>query len=66
MPAEEGDFRANPVWYAVARGENGPLVKFLVKRGRISFGVDSHGSTSFIGTSAAFRCWPRTARGALR
>jgi ankyrin repeat protein len=33
MPAEEGDFRANPVWYAVARGENLPLVKFLLKRG---------------------------------
>ena len=22
MPAEEGDFRANPVWYAASRGEN--------------------------------------------
>ena len=33
MPAEEGDFRANPVWYAVARGENLALVKFLLKRG---------------------------------
>jgi uncharacterized protein len=33
MPAEEGDFRANPMWYAVARGENFPLVKFLLKRG---------------------------------
>jgi ankyrin repeat protein len=33
MPEEEGDFRANPVWYAVARGENLPLVKFLLKRG---------------------------------
>lgn len=33
MPEEEGDFRANPVWYAAARGENLPLVKFLVKRG---------------------------------
>jgi ankyrin repeat protein len=32
MPAEEGDFRANAVWYAVARGENLPLVKFLLKR----------------------------------
>src|SRR3954454_22059542 len=26
MP-NEGDFRATPVWYAVARGENLPLVK---------------------------------------
>src|SRR5262245_15112053 len=33
MPAEEGDFRANPVWYAAARGENLALVKFLLKRG---------------------------------
>jgi hypothetical protein len=33
MPAEEGDFRANPVWYAASRGENLPLVKFLLKRG---------------------------------
>jgi len=29
MPEEEGDFRANPVWYAASRGENLPLVKFL-------------------------------------
>jgi ankyrin repeat protein len=33
MPEEEGDFRANPVWYAASRGENLPLVKFLLKRG---------------------------------
>lgn len=33
MPAEEGDFRANPVWYAVARGENAALLKFLLRRG---------------------------------
>ena len=33
MPAEEGDFRANPVWYAASRGENLALVKFLIKRG---------------------------------
>jgi ankyrin repeat protein len=33
MPAEEGDFRANPVWYAASRGENLALVKFLLKRG---------------------------------
>ena len=33
MPAEEGDFRATPVWYAVARGENLPLVRFLLGRG---------------------------------
>jgi AcrR family transcriptional regulator len=33
MPAEEGDFRAAPVWYAAARGENFPLVNFLLKRG---------------------------------
>jgi ankyrin repeat protein len=32
MP-DEGDFRATPVWYAVARGENLPLVKFLLRRG---------------------------------
>jgi ankyrin repeat protein len=33
MPAEEGDFRANAVWYAASRGENLALVKFLLKRG---------------------------------
>ncbi|CCE07120.1 hypothetical protein BRAS3843_1970004 [Bradyrhizobium sp. STM 3843] len=33
MPEEEGDFRANPVWYAACRGENVPLVRFLLKRG---------------------------------
>jgi len=33
MPAEEGDFRANPVWYASSRGRNLVLVKFLLKRG---------------------------------
>ena len=33
MPEEEGDFRANPVWYAASRGENLPLVKFLLGRG---------------------------------
>lgn len=32
MP-NEGDFRATPLWYAVARGENLPLVRFLLKRG---------------------------------
>ena len=30
---EEGDFRATPVWYAVSRGENLPLVRFLLSRG---------------------------------
>lgn len=33
MDEDEGDFRATPLWYAVARGENLPLVAFLVKRG---------------------------------
>src|SRR5882762_8705337 len=33
MGQEEGDFRATPLWYAVARGENLPLVEFLLKRG---------------------------------
>jgi hypothetical protein len=33
MSEEEGDFRANPLWYAVSRGRNPPLVKFLLKRG---------------------------------
>jgi ankyrin repeat protein len=33
MPEEEGDFRANPLWYAISRGRNLPLVKFLLKRG---------------------------------
>ncbi|HUN47942.1 MAG TPA: ankyrin repeat domain-containing protein [Stellaceae bacterium] len=33
MDEDEGDFRATPLWYAVARGENFPLVKLLLKRG---------------------------------
>jgi len=33
MDEDEGDFRANPLWYAVARGENLPLVRFLIQRG---------------------------------
>src|SRR5688572_12399483 len=28
MDEDEGDFRATPLWYAVARGENLPLVAF--------------------------------------
>jgi ankyrin repeat protein len=30
MDEDEGDFRATPLWYAVARGENMPLVQFLL------------------------------------
>ncbi|CAD6519192.1 hypothetical protein LMG27952_01114 [Paraburkholderia hiiakae] len=33
MDEDEGDFRATPLWYAVARGENFPLVEFLLKQG---------------------------------
>jgi ankyrin repeat protein len=33
MDEEEGDFRATPLWYAVARGENLPLVRFLLTHG---------------------------------
>jgi len=33
MEEDEEDFRATPLWYAVARGENLPLVLFLLKRG---------------------------------
>ena len=33
MGEDEGDFRATPLWYAVSRGENRPLVRFLLKRG---------------------------------
>jgi uncharacterized protein len=33
MEEDEEDFRANPVWFAVSRGENLPLVRFLLKRG---------------------------------
>jgi ankyrin repeat protein len=33
MDEDEGDFRATPLWYAVARGENLPLVEFLLQRG---------------------------------
>jgi ankyrin repeat protein len=33
MDEDEGDFRATPLWYAVARGENFPLVQFLLRHG---------------------------------
>jgi len=33
MDEDEGDFRATPLWYAVARGENLALVRFLLSRG---------------------------------
>jgi len=33
MDEDEGDFRATPLWFAVARGENLPLARFLLKRG---------------------------------
>lgn len=33
MEEDEEDFRATPVWFAVARGENLPLVRFLLKCG---------------------------------
>ena len=33
MDEDEGDFRATPLWHAVARGENLPLVRFLLQRG---------------------------------
>ncbi|NDZ16889.1 hypothetical protein C7T35_02175 [Variovorax sp. WS11] len=33
MDEDDGDFRATPLWYAVARGENLPLVRFLLQRG---------------------------------
>ena len=33
MDEDEGDFRATPLWYAVARGENFPLVEFLLEQG---------------------------------
>jgi len=33
MGEDEGDFRATPLWFAVARGENLPLARFLLERG---------------------------------
>ena len=33
MEEDEEDFRATPLWFAVSRGENLPLVRFLLKRG---------------------------------
>jgi hypothetical protein len=33
MDEDEGDFRATPVWYAYARGENPALVRFLIGQG---------------------------------
>ncbi len=33
MDEDEGDFRATPLWYALARAENVPLVEFLLRRG---------------------------------
>jgi len=33
MEEDEGDFRATPLWYAIARGENLPLAQFLMHQG---------------------------------
>jgi uncharacterized protein len=33
VPLEEGRFKATPVWYAVAHGDNLSLVKMLLRRG---------------------------------
>jgi uncharacterized protein len=33
VPMKEEGFKATPIWYAVARGGNLPLVNFLVKQG---------------------------------
>ena len=33
VPLEEGRFKATPLWYGVAHGDNLPLVKMLLKRG---------------------------------
>jgi ankyrin repeat protein len=33
VPLEDGSFKATPVWYAVAHGDNLPLVKMLLRRG---------------------------------
>jgi uncharacterized protein len=33
MDEDEGDFRATPLWFAVARGENLPLVRYLLSHG---------------------------------
>lgn len=33
MDEDEGDFRANPLWFAASRGRNLPLVRFLLKQG---------------------------------
>jgi len=33
VPLEDGKFKATPVWYAVAHGDNLPLVRMLLKRG---------------------------------
>ena len=40
MPLEDGRFKATPVWYAVAHGDNLPLVKMLLTRGaRVDTGL---------------------------
>lgn len=33
MPEDEGDFRANALWYAASRGRNLSLVRFLLRQG---------------------------------
>ncbi len=33
MDEDEGDFRATPLWYAIARGENPALARFLLAQG---------------------------------
>lgn len=52
MDEDEGDFRANPLWYAVARGENLPLVRFLIKRGADA----SHSLWAAVWRDAAVLC----------
>ena len=49
MAEEEGGFRATPLWYAVARGENLPLVQYLLQRG-------ADASYLLVGRSMARRC----------
>ena len=36
MGEDEGDFRATPLWFAVARGENLALARFLLERGAVA------------------------------
>jgi uncharacterized protein len=59
MDEDEGDFRATPIWYAVARGGNLPLVRFLLNRGADAGLYWNQGLASICGHMAKHRFFMR-------